>query len=79
ASLTSLGTQDIFVAKYSAAGANLWARRFGGLHTETSLDIASDPGGSPYVTGYFWGDVDFGKGLLTSAGAADIFLLKLAP
>jgi hypothetical protein len=79
ASLTSVGTQDIFVAKYSAAGANLWARRFGSLNSETSLDIAADPGGSPYVTGYFWGGVDFGEGLLTSAGAADVFLLRLAP
>ena len=79
ASLTSVGTQDIFVAKYSAAGANLWARRLGGLNTETSHDIAADPDGCPYVTGYFWGGVDFGKGLLTSAGAADVFLMKLAP
>ncbi len=40
-------------------------------------DITVDSSGNSYITGYFEGTVDFGGGNVTSAGAADIFILKL--
>jgi hypothetical protein len=41
------------------------------------MDITVDSSGNSYITGYFEGKVDFGAGKVTSAGAADIFILKL--
>ncbi|WP_437484288.1 hypothetical protein WME75_44525 [Sorangium sp. So ce1014] len=56
-----------------------WARGFGGPASDEGWSIASDAHGNYYVSGSFRGTVDFGTGPLTSAGQADIFLLKLDP
>ncbi len=40
-------------------------------------DITVDSSGNSYITGWFRETVDFGGGNVTSAGAADIFVLKL--
>jgi hypothetical protein len=78
--LTSAGNGDIFVAKYSASdGSHLWSRRFGGTSFEEGSGVAVDANGDVVVTGRFHGTVDFGGGPLTSAGIADIFLLRLRP
>jgi hypothetical protein len=60
--LTTAGGNDVFVARYSAAGAPLWARRFGGLITDVGSGVAVDGSGNVLVTGYFAGTVDFGPG-----------------
>jgi hypothetical protein len=76
--LTSTGL-DTFVAKYSASGANLWSKRFGGTSSTPGNGVATDRSGNVGVTGNFQGTVDFGGGPLTSAGGLEIFVLKLAP
>ena len=73
--LTSAGGPDVFVAKYTAAGAPLWARRAGSTGGDMKA-VAVDGQGNVVVTGYFQGTVDFGAGPLTSAGGYDIFVLK---
>ena len=50
--LTAAGS-DIFVAKYDANGALVWAKRAGGTSGEEGIGIATDGAGSSYVTGYF--------------------------
>jgi hypothetical protein len=49
------GGQDCFVAKYSSAGAVLWAARIAstGLAFEYGSAIATDPSGNMVVTGYY--------------------------
>jgi len=64
--LTSAGTQDIFVAKWSAAGSHVWSGRFGDANDQRAYSVAVDAGGTPLVTGYFEGLVDFGGGVLSS-------------
>jgi hypothetical protein len=77
AQLTSAGGSDVFVAKYTAAGAHLWSRRFGGAGDETALSVAVDPSGAIFVGGEFWGaTTDLGGGALANAGASDAFLAK---
>ncbi len=76
--LSSSG-MDIFVAKYSSSGTYLWAEGFGGASSDVGNAIAVDGSGNVFTTGYFQGTVDFGGGSMTSQGALDIFLLKLAP
>jgi hypothetical protein len=73
--LTSAGGQDIFLAKYSSAGAHLWSKRFGSTDTlmtteslECGRSLAVDSNGDVVVGGSFMGTVDFGGGSMTSAG-----------
>ncbi len=73
--LTSMGSSDIFVAKYNAAGVHQWSQRFGGTLNDYGLSVAVD-GSGVLVTGSFEGTVNFGGSDLTSAGGSDIFVAK---
>jgi hypothetical protein len=79
--LTSVGGTDIFVAKFSAAGALLWARSLGGTGVDCGNGIAVASDGSVYTTGCYQGTADFDPGLgtfnLPSAGTLDVFVSKL--
>lgn len=79
APLTSAGAEEMFLAKYDTAGTHLWSQRFGNTAVEDGRSVATDQVGNIVVTGRFVGTVDFGGGPLISAGANDIFLLKLDP
>lgn len=78
--LTSAGGYDIFIAKYSPDGAHVWSNAFGS-------NAGMDEGGSVTVdaqsniigSGRFFGAVDFGGGVQTSAGQSDMFMINLAP
>jgi len=77
--LTSAGSYDIFVAKFSGVdGAHLWSRQFGGPNQDTGNGVAVDGSGNVLVTGEFMGPVNFGGGPLTSAGSFDIFVAKFS-
>jgi endonuclease V-like protein UPF0215 family len=75
--VTSAGSADIFVLKLNSSGTFQWVNTYGGSAFDVGHDITVDSSGNSYITGYFEGTVDFGRGNLTSAGAADIFVLKL--
>ena len=70
---------DLFVAKYSSAGAHMWSRRYGGFDTQIGNSVASAATGEVSVAGYFSNTIDFGAGLLTSAGSYDAFLAGIGP
>ena len=78
ASLTSAGGVDIFVAKFSATGAHLWSKGFGGTSTDAVRGMAVDGVGDVVLTGQFLNTISFGGTALTSAGFEDIFLAKLS-
>jgi hypothetical protein len=75
-SITSAGSKDVFVARYSATGTPLAAQRFGSTSIDAAAAVAVDASGSALVCGSFFGTIDFGTGPLTSAGDADLFLLR---
>jgi len=75
--VTSAGSADIFVLKLNSSGTFQWVNTYGGSAFDVGMDITVDSSGNSYITGYFEGTVDFGAGNVTSAGAADIFILKL--
>lgn len=72
--------EDIFLSKYDGSGNYLWAGKMGGSMQDVSTSMVIDAGGNTYVTGYFNSTADFdmsaGTANLTSAGGADIFLVK---
>ena len=74
--LRPIGTYDLVVAKYSAAGTPLWARRWGGNDATFPQAVAVGSDGAVVVAGYFMGTTDLGGGPLASAGARDMFVVK---
>jgi len=86
---------NTFVARYSNNGAHLWSDWYGepayGVMDTLGKSVVVDSAGATIVAGQFnysersvngqWvpSTIDFGAGPMTSNGAEDIFLLKLAP
>jgi hypothetical protein len=77
--LTSNGSNDIFVAKLDPNGNWLWAKRAGGTSYDESYAIAVDAAGNSYLSGLFSASATFGTYSLTSDGDYDIFVAKLDP
>ena len=77
--LTSAGGYDIFVAKFGPGGNHIWSRRFGNASDQFARSVAVDASGNVIVTGYFYGTVDFGCGVLTCAGLSDVFVAEFGP
>ncbi|HYF30984.1 MAG TPA: T9SS type A sorting domain-containing protein [Chitinophagaceae bacterium] len=78
--LTSSGSTDIFIARYTPDGNLVHAGNMGGLQGDLPMDIASVDENHILVTGYFQFTADFDPGVgvsnLTSAGSFDIFFGK---
>jgi hypothetical protein len=81
ATLTSNGSEDIFLVKFDNQGNFIWVKQFGGLLPESVIDVRCDNLDNVFLTGSFQTSGDFGDLLnpivLTSNGATDIFLLKI--
>jgi hypothetical protein len=75
--LTSAGSDDIYMAKVDSGGNFLWAKRAGGTSDERGFGIAVDSSGNAYITGYFEGTAVFGATTLTSAGSHDTYMAKV--
>jgi hypothetical protein len=56
-----------------------WSARYGAGDHQRGIGIATDTASNVCITGYFRNTVDFGGGVLTSAGGYDVFLAKLNP
>ena len=79
-SLTSAGSNDLFMVKYTSNGNHLWSRRYGASATEVASDIAIDPYGNLWVAGYVHGSGNLGGSTLSSnSNSRDAFLAKYSP
>jgi hypothetical protein len=75
----NVGQPDIFVLKYSSAGALLWAKQFGASSYDVGKGVAVDGSGNVLLTAIFTGTVDFGSVRLSSSGgSADLAVVKLS-
>ena len=74
--LTSSGSLDILIAKYSPDGTLIWAKNAGGTFRDDSKGIAVDDDGNSHVTGFFDGTASFGDTTLTSNGSREFFIAK---
>jgi hypothetical protein len=81
--LVSSGGFDAFVLKLNRVGHHQWSHKFGGSSATADMGYGAtvDSAGGVLVTGHFGGTVDFNPSSstlnLTSAGQADVFVLKL--
>lgn len=76
ANLINQGGNDAFLVQLDPAGNHLWSRLGGGPSNQSGLSVAVDPAGNVGMTGYLAGTADFGGGVLTGLGLADIFIAK---
>jgi uncharacterized delta-60 repeat protein len=87
--LTSVGLNNIFIARYNPDGTLAWAKRAGGdsdyeFAFEVGNGITTLSDNSTVATGYFSGSATFGPSepnqtILTSAGGWDIFIARYNP
>jgi hypothetical protein len=79
--LTAVGAQDVFVARYGVFGSPVWQAKAGGPGTTASgsgLGVATQSDGSVVVVGQFESPAmfAFGASSLTSAGLGDVFVAR---
>lgn len=76
--LTSLGSRDVFIAKYGSTCQPMWARALGGAAGhDIGEGVAVDQAGNVFSVGYFTGALQIPSApSLTSAGGADLFVLS---
>ena len=74
--LTSAGSDDIFIAKYDASGHLLWAKRAGGINYDQGCGIATDQSNNIILTGKFQREANFDTNTLTGTGYTDAFIVK---
>jgi hypothetical protein len=77
--MTSAGSVDFFLLKYSSAGAYLWSRAFGGSGDDVAYGVDVDDGDNIAVVGSFQMTMALGGNSLTSAGLSDTFVAKFSP
>lgn len=77
--ITSAGGLDLLVARYTAAGDLLWAKRIGGPTPENAPGIAVGTDGSVVLTGICNGPIDVDGTILAAAGGQDVLVVKLSP
>jgi hypothetical protein len=79
--LTSSGNSDLYIQKLDTAGNFIWAKRIGGSGSDGANAIVVDDSGNLYITGVFYGTVDFdpnsGVNTVVAQGAYNSFVLKL--
>jgi len=74
--IVSAGAADVFLAKFGLNLVHTWSAGFGDVLDQGANSLALDPIGNICMGGYMYGSVNFGTGLLTSAGLADAYVAK---
>lgn len=77
--LVSAGGNDAFIGKFSPAGVHQWSQRFGDFDMQHIAALVTDAANNVYISGGFYGTINFGNGALASAGDGDVFLARLDP
>lgn len=75
----NISSSALFVVLYNSSGTPQWGVSNGGSGTITAGGVAYDRSGNVLVTGSFQGTVSFGPTVLATAGASDVFLVKISP
>ncbi|MTI29761.1 hypothetical protein E1171_02960, partial [Cytophagales bacterium RKSG123] len=82
--LSSVGSEDIILAKYSSEGGFLWAKTAGSIEDDRGIGLAIDTNSNVFITGYYGGEIQFGINerndtTILNSGASDFFVAKFSP
>jgi hypothetical protein len=77
--LSAVDGADIFLVELDASGGHKWSMTTGAAGDDEGEGVAIGPDGSVHVVGSFTTSIDFGEGVLQSAGGQDAFVVKLRP
>ncbi|MCF8252986.1 MAG: hypothetical protein K9H61_03410 [Bacteroidia bacterium] len=69
-------SNQIFLAKYTSAGALVWIQTAGGNGEDAASSVSVDNNGNSYVVGSFRNSANFGTTTVTSNGSDDAFIAK---
>ena len=81
--VVSRGATDAFIAKINSSGEWLWAKRAGGTSVDKGSAVSTDINSNVYFTGTFYETASFvyttvaDSIMVTSGGAADVFVTKI--
>ncbi|MCA9668722.1 MAG: hypothetical protein KC503_24180 [Myxococcales bacterium] len=76
ATLTSSGSEDVFIARYSASGQHLWSQRFGGSGIARPQALVVDAAGNTTIGGYFVGPTSLGGATIGTANGPSLFIAR---
>ncbi len=75
--LTSLGFDDIFVARFDAAGNHVWSKRFGTNMQNNVSDLAVASNGDLVIVGDLGTSMSFGGPTINVAGGIDGYVVRM--
>jgi hypothetical protein len=75
-SITSTGSTDALIIRYTSTGTLNLLQKGGGTDSEVVEDIAIAPDGSIFITGEFFGSTTFSSLTSTQVGFRDMFLAR---
>lgn len=74
--LQSVGSSDMFLARFDEDGNQIWAQSNGGTNVDVATDIGVDLNNKIYVTGYYQLTTNFQGLSATALGYNDVFLTQ---
>ncbi|HBX53204.1 MAG: hypothetical protein A2275_05660 [Bacteroidetes bacterium RIFOXYA12_FULL_35_11] len=74
--INSLGSTDVFIAKFDPNGTILWMKSAGGINNDCGREIKFDLTGNIVVAGFFYQSATFGSLTATANYQTDVFLAK---
>lgn len=75
--LTSVGSTDIYVARFDAAGNHVWSKRYGTSAADDVTDVVTTTSGDTIFVGDYDTTINFGGSNLVAAGGTDGFVVQL--
>ncbi len=76
--VTSSGSNDVFLAKYDVNGVVTRLQRWGSPGNDKSRALKVSPSGECYLTGYYSDGMSFGSVSLSHAGGNDVYITKVS-
>lgn len=80
ANVTSNGSGDVFVGKYTSSGTYMWAFNIGSTTSDVGFSVSTDASNNVVVTGNISGTTDFDPGIgvanINLLGSGDAFVAK---
>lgn len=74
--LTSYGSGDVWLTKYTSAGAHTWSRNFGSTSSDYAGGMAIDGSGNVFIGGNGQAAMNYGSFAIPNSGSYDAYMAK---